>query len=461
MTIATATIKILLVLLAVVLLSLGALWIRPPELLRVGANYGAKIVCSNVFLAHRDRSEVLAVDVQAPGNPLLRLVTISVDAEQGLVRANLLGFIGNGIAVYRSGSGCAAVPDGNVSRAKSFSYRTDPIPEPAAEVDWPAGSRVSPNAKVGHVLDDDTLLGPGLRGVAVISHGKLIAQRYAQGFSASTPLLGWSMTKTVNAVLVGTQIKAGRLALRQDHFWPDDGHAGGRDKITLADLLAMSSGLEFNENYGDVSDVTRMLYLEPDMVAFVSAKPLQHRPGTFWNYSTGTSMVLARIWMQAVGADAMRYPRSALFSPLGMSSAIIEVDESGTVSGGSYMYASVQDWARFAEFLLQDGVWDEQRLLPEGFVAMMHTVAPPSKGKYGRGQVWMEGPEARDTREDANADGPFHLPTDIYWMQGHDGQVVALIPSLQLAVIRMGLTPDELFYQPQSLVAAVIEALKS
>lgn len=268
------------------------------------------------------------------------------------------------------------------------------------------------------------------------------------------------MTKTVNAALVGLQVEAGKLKLDQDHFWDGQGKPDGREQITLADLLAMSSGLEFNEDYGDISDVTRMLFLEPDMATFVHDKPLRHTPGSYWNYSTGTSVLLARIWMHTAGQQALSFPRNHLFAPLGMSSAFIEADESGILSGGSYMYATIQDWARFGQFLLQDGVWNNQRLLPDGYVAMMHSPAPASRGKYARGQLWLEGPEASDTADDANADTPFRLPADIYWMQGHDTQVIAIIPSLQLVVVRMGLTPDQLHYQPQAMVAEIIKALQ-
>lgn len=441
--------------------ALAGMSLHPPELLRVGSNYSAKIVCTNVFVAHRDPAQVLDIDVQAPGNPLLRLMKVDVDRTNAIVHANILGFIGNGIAVYRPGTGCAAVPDGDVAKARAQTYVPDPIAAAPADQDWPAGSRAQPNAAVARIIQDDRLAGPAVRGVAVISHGKLIAERYGAGFDAGTPLLGWSMTKSVNAVLVGMQVHAGKLALNQSHFWPAGAQADEREKITLADLLAMSSGLAFNENYGNVSDVTRMLYLEPDMAKFVHDKPLDHHPGEFWNYSTGTSTLLARIWMDATGAGpgAIKVPHDELFKPLGMASALIEVDESGTVSGGSYMYATVQDWARFAQFLLQDGVWNDRRMLPEGYVAMMHTEATPSHGKYGRGQVWMEGPEASSTTDRENADVPFHLPRDIFWMQGHDGQTIAIVPSLQLAVVRMGLTPDEWYYQPQTMVADIIKAL--
>ena len=443
----------------VILIAGSAAWLHhsPPELFHVGSNYTAKIVCTNVFMLNRDPDEVLRVDVQAPGNPFLKIMKVAVDREHGIVQAGLFGFIGNGLAVYRSGTGCAAVPDGNIAQALKYQFHPEPILAPAADADWPQGSKMSLNEKVDKVIQQDALTGPAMRGVAVISHGKLIAQRYAPGFNQDTPLLGWSMTKTVNAALVGLQVGAGKLALDQDHFWDTN---DGREKIKLADLLAMTPGIEFNENYGDVSDVTRMLFLEPDMASFTHNKPLQHPPGTFWNYSTGTSVLLSRIWMNTVEKDALSFPRTHLFAPLGMSSAFIEADESGVITGGSYMYATVQDWARFGQFLLQGGVWNGQQILPAGYVDMMHTVVPASKGKYGRGQLWLEGPEARNTAEDANADTPFNLPKDIYWMQGHDMQIIAIIPSQQLVVVRMGLTPDELYYQPQALVAEIIKALQ-
>ncbi len=445
----------------IVILVLGAIWLHavPPELFRVGSNYSAKIVCTNVFMVNRNADEVLNIDVQAPGNPFLKLMKVEVDKAQGVVHANLFGFIGNGLAVYRPGTGCAAVPDGDIAAARKYQFNPAPMAAPSPELAWPLGSKMTVNEKVNAVIQKDELTGPGVRAVAVISHGHLIAQRYAPGFSADTPLIGWSMTKTVNAALVGLQVGAGKLSLEQDHIWPADKTSGGREKIRLADLLAMSSGLEFNEEYGEVSDVTRLLYLEPDMAGFVYNKPLQHPVGSVWNYSTGTSVFLSRLWQQSVGADSLSFPRTHLFGPLGMSSAFIEADERGTITGGSYMYATAQDWARFGQFLLQDGVWNGQRLLPEGYVEMMHSPAPASHGKYGRGQLWLEGPEAKDTGPDANADTPYHLPADIYWLLGHDGQIIAIVPSLQLVVVRLGLTPDQLYYQPQVMVEKIIAAL--
>jgi CubicO group peptidase (beta-lactamase class C family) len=295
-----------------------------------------------------------------------------------------------------------------------------------------------------------------MRAVVVVKNGRIVGERYGEGFAADTPLIGWSMTKTVNVAILGTVLGAGKLALdRKDLFpeWSGD----ERRNITIADLMAMQSGLAFNEDYGTVSDVTRMLYLEPDMAEFAASKPLVAEIGKKFSYSTGTSVMLARLWQNAVGGEAasLAYPRHALFDPLGMRSAVLEADESGTLTGASYLYATAHDWARFGQFLLQDGLWNGKRILPEGFVAMMHEPTAVSDGIYGKGEVWLEGPG--DKRGDGVAGG---VPEGTYWLQGHDGQTVAVVPSKRMVVVRMGLTPAWVHYRPQKLVAALAQAVK-
>lgn len=463
------TSKIVLAAAAVLVVAAGGaatLAVRPPELLKVGANYGAKIVCSNVFIAGRDAQAVLADDVQAPGHPVLKHLDVRVDHERKTVRAQFLGFIGDGVAVYRPGTGCAAVPDGDTVQAAQFQFKPIAIWAPSPNVPWPTGSQVESNPAVQALLEQEALAGPGMRGMAVIHRGRLIAQRYGAGFSAATPLLGWSMTKTVTAALVGMQIADGKLSLQQNGFWT--GQQDQRAQITVAQLMAMSSGLRYNEGYGDVSDVTRMLYLEPDMAAFTAAQPLEHAPGSTWNYASGTTVLLSRIWQRAAAGGADRdhtspeilaLPHNRLFAPLGMNSAIMEADARGNLVGSSYMYATTLDWARFGQFLLQDGVWQGKRMLPVGFVDGMQQVAPASGGQYGQGQLWRRGPSG-DTPDGQNPDTRFQLPADTWWMQGHDGQSIAVVPSQQLVVVRLGLTPHRLLYQPQALLAAVVKAVQ-
>ncbi len=438
----------------------GWLWFAPPDLIRVGTGYAAKIVCSNVFVAGRGADEVLKLDVQAPGHPILKLVRISVDRNARTVSAGLLGLFGKSTALARDGLGCASVPDGEVAIVLP-----SPLPPLAAvqpsDALWPQGGRVEPSQDpaVAAILDDAALAGPGMRAIVVVQNGRIVGERYGAGFSAATPLLGWSMSKTVNAAIVGTMVREGRLALDDVALfeeWDGDGRSG----ISVADLMAMSSGLEFNEDYGDVTDVTRMLFLKSDMPSFAVEKPGLHSAGGFFSYSSGTAVVLSRLWQNQfdTDAEALAWPREALFGPLGMASAVMETDAGSTFVGSSYVYASARDWARFGQFLLQGGVWNGQAILPAGFVRWMTEEAPASKGEYGRGQLWLHGPDA-GTPEGQDPDAGFDLPADAYWLLGHDGQSTAVIPSKNLVVVRLGLTPSKLAYKPQALVSALAAAL--
>ncbi len=445
---------------ALVVLAGGWLYLAPPDIIRVGAGYSAKMVCSNVFLAGRAGSQVLAEDVQAPGHPILRLISIDVDRTEGTVTASMFGFIAPVTAVARPGTGCAVVPDGRIAEARRYTSVPAQAQSFPAEL-WPVGE-VSPSDEapaIAAILDDPAMTGPGMRAVIVVKDGQLAGERYGEGFVRTTPLLGWSMTKTVTAAIIGTLVADGRMALdRSGNFedWTD-----ARGAITVEDLMAMSSGLAFNEDYGDVTDVTRMLYLEPDMAAFASAKELAADRGTAFSYSSGTTVMLSRIWQDRFDSpmEALIWPRTALFDKLGMDSAVLETDASGSFVGSSYLYASARDWARFGQFLLQDGVWDDERILPEGFVRWMAEPAPASEGAYGRGQLWLRGPSA-GTPEGENPDAGFDLPADAFWLLGHDGQSMAVIPSEQLVVLRMGLTPSRLGYKSQGMVEALVEALR-
>ena len=440
------------VLVAAVIALAGWLHFAPPELVRLGTAYSAKIVCSNVFLAGRDGEEVLSIDVQSPGHPLLGYIDVEVDQEAESATARLLGVFAPAMAAHRKGYGCATMPEGVEAAANLPDLPDQPAPNPTAQ--WPLGERVSgENPAIAAILANDEIAGEGMRAVVVVHRGRIVAERYGEGFSADSPLLGWSKTKTVTAAIVGPLIREGRLSLDQAELM-DIWSADARSEVTLADLLAMSSGLEFNEDYGDVTDVTRMLYFEPDMAGFASGKEPVAARGESFNYSSGTSVLVSRIWQDAFAdqAEAWRWPREALFGPLGMTSAVLEADAEGTFVGSSYLYATARDWARFGLFLLRDGRWFGREILPEGYVGWMRKAAPASDGLYGRGHVWLVGPGGDD-------DG-FDLPPDTFWLRGHDGQTTAVVPSLDLVVVRMGLTPSRLGYRPQQMLALIARALR-
>lgn len=420
------------------------LWlaIKPPELLRVGTGYAAKIICSNVFIAGRDADAVLADDVQAPGNPLLRFLNASLDKKNSSVTVRFFGFFAPSTATYRPVIGCANIQKDDV------------------RVEIPAGPQVpaepiqiETDPAVQAVIEDQALAGPGMRAIAVIRDGKLVAESYGPGFDADTPLLGWSMTKSVIATLIGMRIAEGRMSLEKIELLPE-WKSDERAKISLANLMAMNSGLRFDEDYGTVTDVTRMLYLEPDMAGFAASLPLKTAPGTKFNYSSGTANILSELFMDSFASreEALAYPRLALFGPLGMSSAILEVDASGVFAGSSYMYATARDWARLGAFLADGGNLYGKPVLPADYISFMRKARPESEGRYGSAQVWLQVNGVK-----SGEDG---IPEDAFWMSGHDGQNLMIVPSMHLAVVRLGLTPSRAGYNVQHLNAKIIESVR-
>jgi CubicO group peptidase (beta-lactamase class C family) len=191
-----------------------------------------------------------------------------------------------------------------------------------------------------------------------------------------------------------------------------------------------------------------MLYLEPDMAAFTATIPLEADPGTRFRYSSGTSILPSKILMDRIGdrETAVGYPSRALFDPLGMTSAVMEPDAAGTLAGSSYMYATGRDWARFGLFLARDGVWNGMRLLPQGFVRLMHEPNAHSNGRFSKMQTWLPKP------------GGAALPADTFYLQGHDGQTIAVMPSADLVVVRLGLTPRNMGYEPGLLFGELAKA---
>ncbi len=447
------------IMLLLIIVAGGAMWlsVSPPELLKVGDGYAAKIVCSNTFVAKRDPDQVLADDVQAPGNPALKLIRVSVDRDEGVVRARFLGMFAPNYALYRGALGCTTVPDGDLQAARSAVF-LNKVKAPKNDAVWPDGDSVNlgqgeQDAKLASIVSNPDLAGPAMRAIVVVKDGRVAAEAYGAGFSKATPLIGWSMTKTVNAAIIGRLMLAGRMSFDDQHLlplWSDD----ARKDIKLSDLLAMESGLAFNESYGNVSDVTRMLYLDPDTTSIAANARQVAAPGERFSYSSGTAVLLSRLWMNKLPnlSAAISYPREALFAPLGMYSAVFEPDERGTYVGSSYLYANARDWARFGQFLLQDGVWKGNRLLPEGFVGAMRTPTTASEGVYSQVQAWLAGP--------GGSNAQFGLPADTFWMSGHDGQTIAIVPSANLVVVRMGLTPAWADYRPQMLVKRIVDTIK-
>ena len=442
-----------LALVVVVVGAVGWLYLFPPELLRVGTAYAAKIVCSNTFIAGRDPAEVLNKDVQAPGHPLLKYV--SFEKGDDSITTKLFGFVAEQVAVHRPGLGCAVVPDGDVAAAQSVALAEIPKAE-KSELEWPLGDQVSKpmSEPVQALLADPELVGPDMRAIVVVKDGRIIGERYGEGFGDGTPLMGWSMTKTVTGALVAARIAEGKLAYDQDKLFTD--WADDRAKIKVSDLLAMQSGLDLEETYGDVNDVTRMLFLEPDQARFVAARALEAQPGKKFEYTTGSAVLLTRLWMNTFtdAKEALAYPRKALFGRIGMTSAVMEPDQAGTFSGGSLMYATARDWARFGLLLADSGQWNGDQVLPAEYIQRVSTATDLSGGVYTGALAWKMASGER------KGEGAANIPADTYWAVGHDGQSMAIVPSERLVVLRLGLTPSWAKYRPEKLLEKVVVAAR-
>ena len=437
---------------AIVLLGIlglsGWLTLIPPDGLLSASAYAAKMVCSNVFIAKRDAHAVIGTDVEFALHRIVKRMKIDIDTANQRVEVAYLGLFAKRYAQYEEGRGCTLVSNDAIPDSAA-----PPLPPATSDALWPAGERVqlSDDKRLLAALNDPALQGPGMRAIVVVHDGRIVGETYGEGFNASTPLLGWSMTKTVNAALVGMAIKDGKLSLDQKGLFPQ--WAGdARKEISVADLMAMTSGLEWNE-VGNSPDPGRLENLAKDAAAFARDRALVAPPGTKFNYSGGSSVLLARLWQNAIGAEARAYPQERLFKPLGVTSAVLESDPSGTFLGEGFLYANAHDWARFGEFLRLEGEWNGEQLLPMGFVDYMRSPVPVSdEGHgpvYGRGGVWL-----------APGEG-FNLPADTFMLQGHLRQVIAIIPSRKLVILRMGLTREDIGYSVAKLMYAIVAARRS
>ena len=274
-------------------------------------------------------------------------------------------------------------------------------------------------------------------------------------FTTDTPLLGWSMAKTVTNALVGILVKDGRLSLERPVAipeWQTDGDP--RRPITLDQLMHMSSGLRFNESAANpVSDVTVMLLHRPDAGRYAADQPLAAAPGTVWQYSSGTSNIVSRVIRTVFDDDRayLAFPRRALFDRIGMRHAVLEADDGGTFVGSSFMYATARDWARLGQLFVQDGVWDGERILPEGWVSYTRTPAPADPAKHYGAHVWL--------RVADQYSGDAVLPADAFHAAGHAGQFVTMIPSARLVVVRLGLTRYPDAWDQTAFVRDVLKAI--
>ncbi|MEX1177532.1 MAG: serine hydrolase [Nitriliruptor sp.] len=439
----------------VVLLALvigGVVWYLGP-IAPIATGYAAKTVCSAHFVSGRTVEDGLG---DLPSNPLVPLLRTEADDSEGTVSTSLLG-LWRSTAYVSEGSGCTlAEEDPNfttptIAAGEPGTAWTDG--EGAAELpDDIDGEALAAAIDTAFVEDDPEGRERNTRAVVVVHDGELIAERYGDGFGPDTPLLGWSMGKSIANAIVGRLVADGELDPAADQLlerWEDDARAD----ITLDHLLTMTSGLAFEEVYDPDTDATRMLFRPGDTGAYAAAQDLVAEPGTEWSYSSGTTNILCDLAQDASGLGT-ELAHELVFAPLGMASAIIEPDASGGLVCSSFPYATARDWARFGQWFLQDGEWDGQQLLPEGWVERSTTpveLADPAT-PYGA-QWWLN----------ESSDGQLRMPAvpaDAYWASGNEGQQVVVVPSQDLVVVRLGFSGafSGVEWGLEPLLAGVIDA---
>jgi CubicO group peptidase (beta-lactamase class C family) len=418
-------ILLVVVLVVAVLVVAGYWWQRP--MLLTGTGYAAHNACAVQLVAGRDDPEA-----DLPPNPLVPFLRTK-ELEGGGAESSLLGLLATQRAWYTPGFGCTLADERpDLGAATEASAAGNPLAAAATPTPDPAVEAAVARA-FGDDLPADEQAALGTRAIVVLRDGELVAERYAEGFDAQTPQLGWSMTKSVTNLLLGRLVQAGTVAVTDEGLrpeWTDE-----RADITVDELGEMSSGLAWDETYALGTPITQMLYGEPDMGAFVASQPAAHPAGTYQQYSSGSTTLLCSVLTARAGVAA-DLPRRELFAPLGLASAVMEPDAVGTPVCSSYMWATPRDWAAVGLFALQDGEWGGQRLLPPGWMQASTTAVDVPTEDDGYASGWWA---------NRTADGSLvepSLPADTYSARGHDGQRIVVVPSEDLVVVRLGFTPE-------------------
>lgn len=442
------------------------------ERVRLGSAFFAKTLCSGVFVKGWDSDRVIGRDILPDAPWGLRHFSGRVDRRANTAEASLFG-LAERKALFRPGLGCTLVNDSSIealrAQTRGFAARTPPIP---ADRPWPEGDQATtdplPAAADGDRLaravdaafaEPDATNLRRTRAVVVVHGGRIVAERYGAEITPDTPLHGWSLAKAAVNALTGLTVGAGTLQLRSASLLARWSGAGDpRAAITIDDLLRMSSGLDFEDPSADpFSDTRTMLFLEGDVAGYAARKPALAPPGTTWLYAGASTVLLCKVLQKAWSAadeHAFAFPRVALFDRIGMRSAVLEPDAAGTFVGSAFMYATARDWARLGLLYLRDGVWRGTRLLPAGWVADSVRPTAGSNGEYGA-HFWLRIPAfLRPERAPAIV-----LPADAFYMLGHEGQMVAIVPSRDLVVVRLGLSRRRAAWDSAAFLADVLSVL--
>ena len=409
------------------------------------SGYGAKNLCSAVYLQHRDPVDVIKEDL---GDFPVSLGTFRINRKDSSVTGSVFG-LAKRKAIYRSGVGATLINDFTEEevRKQRFDIPISPMRNNDT-VPWPYGDKLQDTISylidkklldkaIENVFDEITSAGKPVytRAVLVLYDGSIVAERYAPGFDKNTVMLGWSMSKSLIATMIGVLVNENKFNVDEPApvaAWTNT----QKQKITLKHLLQQTTGLDFTENYSRPSSVTKMLFSKGDMAAYSASLPLKHEPGTVFNYSSGNSNILSSIIRKTVGEkDYASFPYEKLFHKINAYSFLLEADASGTYIGSSYSYATARDFARFGLLYYNNGIWNGEQVLPANWIAQSILPSSADRQKHYGYQFWLNGynPDHPDTRWYPD------VPADMYFADGYGGQDVYIIPSEKLVVVRLGL----------------------
>ncbi|MBB6254392.1 serine hydrolase domain-containing protein [Nitrospirillum iridis] len=435
----------------------------------VPAHFTSHQLCSAVFIGGLDANAFFTEGIAPQMRPGGAFMRYTIDHASGLVTARFAGLV-ESRAVYEGPAGCRVLT------------ADDPPPGPRIVLPPPAPPLLPPIAGPEVVAPTDPALVAALdrafaepdtaphrwtKAVVILKDGRVVAERYAPGYGVDTPLIGWSMTKSVTNALIGILVRQGKLAVDQRLDVPAWSSAGDpRQAITVDSLLRMTSGLDFGQSltadWTSMADpTTQMVYARADMAAMVEAAAPKAPPGRVWTYSNGNTLLLSRLIRDTVGhggADVLAFAHQQLFDPLGMAHATLELDATGTPIGSSHMWATARDWARFGQLFADDGMVGGQRLLPEGWVDYSARLTPGSEDYgYGAG-FWTNRGSVGAAAHRVHAG----MPADSFMARGNQGQAIVIIPSARLVVVRLGMayTPEGDILALERLVADTMAATR-
>ena len=400
------------------------------------SGYAAKNMCSCVFVAEIAEEKVKSEDLNFD---MLSLATTAVDYESKTVTASVFG-LNSKTAYYKENTGCVLV--NKISPEDIYQYKpSQEVTKYDSLANWfsyidtvehfsPAQLLALNNVvSKAFIEEDSNQHKKNTRAAIVLYKGQLVAEDYAPSFDKNSRLMGWSMTKSLTATMLAMLAQEGKIALDKPTkiaAWQED----ARKNVTWNQLLHMNSGLRWKENYAEVSDAVLMLFNSDGIGEYATQIPLEYKPNDHWEYSSGTSNILATAMHSYFNStdEYIDYMYTNLFHKIGMYSMLIETDAKGRFVGSSYSWATARDWAKIGQLYLQDGNWAGEQILTKEWVDFVQQEAPNSEGIYG-GHFWL------------NKGGRYpDIPRDMYALEGFQGQRVFIIPSKDLIIVRLGLT---------------------